>query len=225
MFAGHVGAALAIGRADRRVNVGVLVFAALLLDVVLWILILLGGEFVVVPPDFSRTHQVAFNFPYSHSLVGTLVWAALAAIGSYAWYSHRDADRYRPAALVAAAIFSHWLLDAVVHVPELPLVGNGSPKVGLSLWNNMPVALAVEGLCVLVGLALFLRGTPLSRTRARWLAVLVMLTFAFTVIGLTVAPAPPSATVMASSSLLTILAVVALATWAGAGPRSALSDS
>jgi hypothetical protein len=32
MFAGHVGAALAIGRVERRVNVGTFVFAALLLS-------------------------------------------------------------------------------------------------------------------------------------------------------------------------------------------------
>ena len=46
MFAGHVGAAMAIGRAERRVNVGVLIFAAVFLDVVLWLLVLLGWESV-----------------------------------------------------------------------------------------------------------------------------------------------------------------------------------
>ena len=33
MFAGHIGTALAIGRAERAVNVGVFIAAALLLDV------------------------------------------------------------------------------------------------------------------------------------------------------------------------------------------------
>ena len=37
MFAGHVGVALAIGAAERRVSVGVFVAAALLLDLVLWL--------------------------------------------------------------------------------------------------------------------------------------------------------------------------------------------
>ena len=39
MFAGHVGAALVIGRAERRVNVGVFIAAALLLDLLLWLFI------------------------------------------------------------------------------------------------------------------------------------------------------------------------------------------
>jgi hypothetical protein len=42
MLAGHVGVALAIGRIERRVNVGVFVTAALLLDIWLWLFILLG---------------------------------------------------------------------------------------------------------------------------------------------------------------------------------------
>ncbi len=68
MFAGHIGAGLAIGRADRRINVGVLISAALLLDAVLWLFILLGWESVSIPADFAASYQPHFNFPYSHSL-------------------------------------------------------------------------------------------------------------------------------------------------------------
>ena len=63
MFAGHVGAALAIGSAERRLNVGVFVAAALLLDAALWLFVLLGIESVEIPPDFARTHQPAFVCP------------------------------------------------------------------------------------------------------------------------------------------------------------------
>jgi hypothetical protein len=44
MFAGHVGAGLAIALAERRVNVGVVIAAALLLDLLLWLFVLLGWE-------------------------------------------------------------------------------------------------------------------------------------------------------------------------------------
>jgi hypothetical protein len=44
MFAGHVGVGLAIGRVERRVNVGVFVASALLLDFVLWLFVLGGLE-------------------------------------------------------------------------------------------------------------------------------------------------------------------------------------
>ena len=78
MFAGHVGAALALGRAERRLNVGVLITAALLLDVALWLFVLMGWESVSIPADFVRTHQPEFVFPYSHGLSAGVLWSALA---------------------------------------------------------------------------------------------------------------------------------------------------
>lgn len=72
MFAGHLGAALAIGRSERRINVGFFVLAALLLDVVLWLFVLLGWESVIIPPTFSATHQPEFVFPFSHGLVASI---------------------------------------------------------------------------------------------------------------------------------------------------------
>jgi hypothetical protein len=73
MFAGHVGAALAIGRAEPEINVGIFVFAALLPDVLLWILVLLGWESVTIPADFASTHQAAYVFPWSHGLLAFTV--------------------------------------------------------------------------------------------------------------------------------------------------------
>jgi hypothetical protein len=218
MFAGHVGAALAIGRAERRVNVGVFIAAALLLDVVLWLLVLLGWESAVIPHDFARTHQAKFEFPYSHGLLASLVWSAMAAAG-FIGYARRQAARSRAAALVAAAVFSHWLLDALVHQPELPLAGAGSPLFGLGLWQSLPQALAVEAAIVLAGLVLFVPGSGLGRGKLIGLASLVLVILVFTVLGMTIAPPPPSSLAMAGSSLVTLIAVCALACWLGKAPR------
>jgi hypothetical protein len=209
-----VGAALALGRAERRVNVGVLVFAALLLDLLLWVFILLGGESVTIPADFARTHQPQFVFPYSHGLLAGLGWSALAGV-LVLWRGYP-----RAAWVVAAAIFSHWLLDALVHVPELPLAGPGSPKAGLGLWQHMPVALAVEGLIVVAGLVVFVPRSGLSRPRRVALGSLAFALLAFTIVGMTVAPAPPSATAMAASSAVTILVICALTWWLARGTPS-----
>ncbi|MFC5497802.1 hypothetical protein ACFPOE_09695 [Caenimonas terrae] len=176
MFAGHVGAALALGRAQRRVNVGVFVLAALLLDAVLWVLVLLGWESVAIAPDYASTHQPQFDFP-----------------------------------------FSHWLLDALVHRPELPLAGDASARLGLGLWNAMPLALAVEAAIALAGLALFLSGAGLSRGRKLALALVLLVVLAGTVAGMTVAPPPPSIAAMAWSSLGAIALVCLLAGWFGRG--------
>ena len=219
MLAGHVGAARAIGRAERRVNVGVFVFAALLLDVVLWLFVLLGRESVTIPTTFVSTHQPEFVFPYSHGLVAGIAWSALVGAAIFIWYPRLKKGKSRAAALVGTAVFSHWLLAALVHVPELPLVGASSMKVGLGLWQSMPVALAAEALILVVGLCLFLPGASLSRVKKFWLRVLSLLILAFTVVGMTVAPPPPSVMAMAASSLATIIVVCALSCWLGRLPK------
>lgn len=215
MFAGHIGAALAIGRVERRVNVGAFVFAALLLDAVLWLLILLGLETVIIPGNFAATHQPEFVFPYSHGLFAATAWSLLAGIATFLWYPHPGAAKLRATAAVGMAVFSHWLLDALVHTAGLPLAGESSTKVGLGLWQTMPIALVIEAFIALAGLWLFLAGANFSRGMKIWLSVLVLVTLAFTIAGMTVAPPPPSATAMASSSLATLAIVCFLAGWLG----------
>ena len=214
MFAGHIGASLAIGSAERRVNVGTFVFAALLLDVIFWSFILLGWESVSIPADFADRHQADFVFPYSHGLIASIAWSVVAA-AVLVWCVRLPSGKWRAAALIAAAVFSHWLLDALTHQPELPLAGADSAKVGFGLWRNIPIALVVEAAIVFAGLAMFLRGSILSRGRSLALAALTIVTLAFTVAGMTVAPSPPSAFAMAASSLITLIVVCALAWWIG----------
>ena len=219
MFAGHVGVALAIGRAERRVNVGVFVAAALLLDLLLWLLVLAGSESVFIPGDFPNTHQAQFAFPYSHGLLSGLTWSVLAGAVAFYLCAEPRAARWRVGTLVAAAVFSHWLLDALIHQPELPLAGAASLKIGLGLWRTMPAALVLEAAIVVAGLWLFLRNCGLSHGRVIALAVLSALILVFTVVGMTVAPPPPSATAMAGASLITLLAVCSLYYGFGSRPR------
>jgi hypothetical protein len=225
MFAGHVGAALAIGRAERRVNIGAFIAAALLLDLVLWLFVLLGWESATISADFASTHQPEFAFPYSHGLLSGVLWSALAGAVAFAWSARRGTTPWRIAVLVAAAAFSHWLLDALVHLPELPLAGAGSPKVGLGLWQRMPVALVAEAGIVALGLWLFLPGSALSRGRSIGLAVLSLALLAFTILGMTIAPPPPSVAAMAGSSLVTLVAVCLLACWLGRLPAKGLRET
>jgi len=210
MLAGHIGVGLAIGRWERRVNVGVFVAAALLLDVLLWLFILLGWESVRIPADFLTTHQPEFVFPYSHSLLGTVLWSVAAGVVARVAY-----PRARAAWPILVAVFSHWLLDALVHRAELPLAGGATPQVGLALWDHMPVALVIEAAMVLLGLLAFLRGSGLARGRAIGLVALCLGILALTAVGMTVAPAPPSALAMAGSSLLTLAATCAAVAWLG----------
>jgi hypothetical protein len=215
MFAGHIGVALALSRAERRVNPGVLILAALGLDFILWTFVLLGWESVVIPANFAGTHQPEFVFPYSHGLLAAVVWSLLVAVATLAWYRPLKAAALRAALFVAMAVFSHWLLDALVHGPEMPLLGANSSKIGLGLWNSMAAALFVEALITLAGLWLFVSSANISRGKKAGLVVLTSVTLVFTVVGMTVAPPPPSVATMAMSSLLIIVVVCALAGWLG----------
>lgn len=220
MFAGHIGVALAAARVEPRINVGMFAAASLLLDLLLWLFVLLGWEVVVIPLNFAQTHQPEFVFPYSHGLFAGVLWSALAGAFVLLLNKSRRTENSPAAFLVAGVVFSHWLLDALVHRPELPVTGTASPQVGFGLWNNMPVALMVEAALVGIGMFLFIPGCGLSRPKKLALAVLSVLVLAFTVVGMTVAPPPPSAAAMAGTSLGTIVLVCALIGWLGSGAHA-----
>jgi len=177
MGIGHAAVALGASRAVPRVNVGLLIFAAFLADFLLGIFAAFDLEQSHVPPDFATRHYLTFTFPYSHGLVALLLWSVvLGAI--LCWVDSRD--RARAFFVVAALVLSHFILDALVHVPELPLLGQNSPKIGLALWNHMTLELALETLMAAVGVAVY--GSMRSSTKlGRWgIAAFVLLLTALT---------------------------------------------
>ncbi|BBB26910.1 hypothetical protein [Amphritea japonica] len=215
MFAGHIGAALAIGKLDRKVGLGPLIAASLLIDLLLWAFILLGWESVAIPENFTETHQPSFIFPFSHSLSAAIIWSALAGVVAFLWYSERKGLHLRAVFMISIAVLSHWLLDFTVHNPQLPLLGEASFKVGLGLWDNMPIALLFESFILVAGLFLFLSGANISGAKKIALSILCLTTLAFTIAGMTIAPPPPSAMAMAESSIIIIAVICVLAGWLG----------
>jgi hypothetical protein len=158
--------ALAAGRAERQVNVGVFVAAALLLDMLLWLFVLVGVESVTIPVSFPKTHQAQFVFPFSRGLLASIGWSILAGGAAYTAASGERVRRQRIALFIGAVVFSDWILDALVHRPELPLVGAASPVVGLALWNHLTVSLILESGMLICGLVLFVTQSSASRAAA-----------------------------------------------------------
>ena len=152
MGVGHVALALGASKAAPRVNVGWLVFAALLSDFLLGIFAALGLEGSTVPAHYESKHYLLFTFPYSHGLLALLVWAAIAGFLISRAYGF---DGQRVLVVVALVTLSHFVLDGIVHVAGLPLVGENSPKLGLGLWTHMPTELSIETLMAIVGVALY----------------------------------------------------------------------
>lgn len=143
--------------AGRRTNAGWFVLCAFFADVLLGIFVLSGLEEVHVSPGFTLRHYFEFTFPYSHGLVATAIWAILAGGVTRAFASTRTA------LLVACAVGSHFILDWIVHVPELPLAGEDSRKFGLGLWDSPAAAIGVEAAVVAAGLFLYARAAGAAR--------------------------------------------------------------
>ena len=174
-------------RAEPKASLGLLFFAALLSDFLLGVFYWAGIERAFVPPDYARLHYLTFDFPYSHGLAASLLWSAAAfMLAKYVWRSGGT----RAGAVLGLAVFSHFVLDSVVHEPEMPVLGRGSAKLGLGLWNNMALALTLEMLLVVAGLGLHRSVGGGGRGRGAGVLVLMVVFSALTVAGMTAAPPP-----------------------------------
>jgi hypothetical protein len=118
----------------------------------------------------------------------------------------------RSAVVLALCVPSHWLLDFIVHRPDMPLVPGGA-RYGLGLWNSLPATLAIEFALFATGIALYLTGTRAkdrTGTYALWsLLLLLLLAYVGSVFG----PPPPTERAIAISALALWL-TVAWAAWA-----------
>ena len=209
MFLGHYGLALAAKRAAPRTSLGTLAFAAQFLDQLWPFLLLAGVERVKITPGITAANALEFeHYPISHSLLTAALWAALVG-GIYA-----AVRKYgRGAWVVGGLVLSHWFLDLPMHRPDLPLWPGSDVKVGLGLWNSIPITLVAEIGVFAVGLVVYLRTTRARDAIGRWapwgLAALLVAIF----VGSALGPPPPSAQAVAYSSLGLWL-FVAMAWWA-----------
>ena len=209
MFVGHYGIALAARGCERRIPLWAYFLAVQWVDILWCVLVYLGVERVHVQPGLNPSSPLVFDYyPYTHSLLAALLWAA-AAYGAYRLLA-RGAGSHAAALMLAVAVLSHWPLDLLVHLPDLPLV-SGPHKVGLGLWNHPLAECAVELLLLIAGLALYFRRSPhLSRARRVALVALCAGIAAVQLAG-SFGPPPPSVKVMALSGLVLYLVFAALA--------------
>lgn len=177
MGIGHVAVALGASRAAPRLNVGWLVFAAVLADFLLGIFAALGIEHATIPVDYAHKHYLLFTFPYSHGLLALLLWATIFGFLLSRAYG---LESTRVGLVAGLVVLSHFLLDGLVHVAGLPLVGENSPKLGLALWNDMPVELGLETVMALLGLALYWKLAGTSSISRYGMAVFIVLFTAMT---------------------------------------------
>jgi hypothetical protein len=169
MFAGHFGLAAGVkaidvalrrkGKTDaiapsapqrQSVPLWALMLSTQLLDVIFALLLIPGTETFGGASGYGQGWIRAY---YSHSLAGALLIAIVAGTLAGRWWGRQGG------LLIGATVFSHWLLDLLVHRPDLPLlpgnIGN-FPLLGFGLWNTPAISIALEALLIVSGAAFYL---------------------------------------------------------------------
>lgn len=209
MFIGHYGAGLSFKKAAPPISLGLLFIAVQFLDLLWPTFLLLHIEHVEISTDKGHPIPLIFtDYPWSHSLLMALVWSALF-FGLYGLVT----KNVRYALVLGLAVSSHWVLDFVVHVPDLPLYPGSSIKLGLQLWRYPVVANIVEGLIFFTGVFIYVKATKArNRTGVIVFWALIALFLISHIVNL-FSPPPPSVDAIAWAGQAMWLFVV-LGFWA-----------
>src|SRR5690242_6177777 len=122
MFVGHYGPGFAIKAVRPAITLWLLFIAVQLVDVAWSMLILLGIEKARIVPGITASNPFdLYYMPYTHSLAAAILWSVAAGALSKVLLGLR---KWSSAAWIGAAVFSHWVLDWLVHRPDLPLYGD-----------------------------------------------------------------------------------------------------
>src|SRR5512147_3110941 len=117
MFVGHYAAAFAAKAIEPKTPLWTLAAGCQLIDIGWSSFIMAGIEHASADPSLPGSSLVLYDMPWTHSLPGAAAWSVGAALLCLAllrlgvW----------PSVLVGFSVFSHWLLDLLVHRPDLQL--------------------------------------------------------------------------------------------------------
>jgi len=215
MFVGHYSVSFAGKAAEERIPLWLLFIAVQFLDVLWSIFVLLGIEKVRIVPGITASNALdLYYMPYTHSLVGALGWSLFAYLICQMVPQLRGT---KPGLIVAAAVFSHWVLDLIVHRPDLALY-DSQFKMGFGLWNYRAAAFALEMAVLFGGAALLWRQASARRTR---IVIFACMLAVVQVIGTFVIPPPPNDRGAALSALSSYILLALIAAWAGRGSARA----
>jgi hypothetical protein len=202
MFIGHFAAGFAAKKFAPKANLGVSFMACQLLDLIWPVLVLLGVEKVIV--DFETTAVTPFDFihyPYSHSLLMTVVYSTLMFFICTKIFKSKKVGL-----TLALLVASHWVLDVISHRPDMPLAF-GDIKVGLGLWHSKLATLFIESLLFAGGAYLYWKARPDLSERKKNM-FFVLLGFLYTMYLINLFGPKPSIDTPAAG-----IAVPALAMW------------
>jgi hypothetical protein len=214
MIIGHFAIGLALKRTDKALSLGWLFIAAQLPDLIYGVTLLIGAEKInIITGTNPLTSSQYTFFPYSHSLIATMLWAGLVALVFLIAPFKSNLPKNKTALIMATAVLSHFILDAIVHNPEMDLLGNGVYKIGLGLWNNPIASYIVEALLLATGLWIYLKTTESATFAGKYgLSILSIILLILNAAN-TFALYPTNTQNLAVTMLVVYLATITIAFW------------
>jgi hypothetical protein len=174
MILGHYAVGLAAKKWAPQTSLGTLLAAALWLNLVWTLFCLLGLERFNVAPNIIKMMPLEFNdYALSHSLVMALVWGV-----GFALVMMILKKGEKTAWIIGGLVASAWVLDYIVHRPDLALTPAYRNKfLGLGLWNYAWISILLEVLLFAGGIWLYLKSTQALNQKGRigfWAAMAVL---------------------------------------------------
>ena len=211
MFVGHYAAALALKKVEKRASLGVLFLAVQFVDILFFPFVLLGIERINIIENYTNsTHFELEYMPYTHSLAGSLLWA-IAAYVLFRWVIVKQKS---VAMVVALAVFSHWVLDLLVHTPDLPLWSDASQKFGFGIWNNAIATYSLEAVLLVAALWLYLKSsTAITKVGKYGMSVFVVFLLLVNIVNIFGPLGGDSKPALAISALVSYFLFAAIAFW------------
>ncbi|SPE28426.1 conserved membrane hypothetical protein [Burkholderiales bacterium] len=167
MFIGHYAPAFAARALRNSPGLATCFVAVQLVDIAFFTLAYLGVEKWRPDPGITGIMPVdLYYMPFTHSLLGSAVWALAA--GAVVLVLARRGRKAIGAAIVSALVFSHWLLDLVVHRHDLGVLDDEPHKLGFGLWDRPMIEMPLEIGLVLAGFVLYAASTRARGASGRW---------------------------------------------------------
>jgi hypothetical protein len=140
---GHLGIGLLAKRTALRIPLIVFLAATMLLDI-LWVIFAFAG--------------IQSNV-WTHGLIMAVVWSLITAV-----LTGLIKGNFRIGLIVGLLVFSHWVVDFITHpmgfiFPKdtgVPLFFEGSPLVGLGLYNTLGGVIIGEVVLLIPGVIIYI---------------------------------------------------------------------
>lgn len=210
MFMGHYSAAFLAKRLAPEIPLPAYFITCQIIDICWGVFVLLGIEKMRLVPNITASNSLDLYFmPFSHGIPAALMWSILAALVFWCC-AKASPQRTRTALVIGVVVGSHWILDYVVHRPDLPVWYDGL-KVGFGLWDYRLPALLLE-LAILWGALWFSLQAVAGENRRRY--VILGLVMSVVQILSLMLPTSNNVNIVVVQLLTSYLGVTVLSYWA-----------